>query len=517
MTFPKAAAPGRAASTLRRLKRLAAQGRECALPAAAGVLMSFSLAPSPPFVAVPAMMLSLACVIMLFQRAQTIGRAALTGWAFGFGYFVVGLWWIGAAFDIVAQEVGWMKPFAQILLPAGMGLYWAAAFGAAAYAAWRLKFDPARRTGALVAIWSVVELARGWLLTGFPWGLVGYAWLDTPVAQLAAWIGPYGLTSATFALAALLAAALTASLRRDVRFALRAGGAWACLLLAFAAAGWSRLPSSPPDADGPLVRLVQPNIPQEEKGRRDLARAHADVLLALTAQPVAAPLEFVVWPEAASPYPIYADSRTRATYAQSVPGGAALVLGSLRRLPRTAPLRPAFHGNGPLGFGGRILQITLGSRYAQLDWWNSAFVLGAEGRLEHLYDKRHLVPFGEFLPLREFLEWAGLKTVSSAVLPGDGQGLLRLGEGRRALVLICYEAVFPRLAMTSSETRPDLILHLTNDGWFGVSGGPWQHLAQARRAIEQGFPSIDRRTQECLRQSILMAGSSRIWGCVSAA
>ncbi len=426
---------------------------------AAGCLLSFCQAPWPPPVALTALFAMLAVAFVLFDGAGRPWRAARIGWCLGFGYFFTGLWWIGAAFDIYADQHGWMKPFAVTLLPAFLALFWGAAFGAAHWASARLGAEGWRRGLWLVAIWSLVEFARGGVLTGFPWSLFAYAWLDTPAAQIASWIGSYGLNALTLAVALTLGRALRTA--RDGRWpaTARMVCVWAAAGLALNAAGWARLPGEPPRTDGAVIRLVQPNVPQARKTDRAFAFGQTNLLANMTAAPGAGPVALVVWPESSARFLLEPAYRTRARLASRAPDGASLVIGA----PRYEP-------------SDRL-------------WRNSLYVVGPDGAIASVYDKRHLVPFGEVVPFRETLRSLGLTEIASPFEPGVGDAILRLPDGRRFLALICYEAVFPTLAASPTDQRPDFILHLTNDAWFGDSGGPWQHLAQTRfRAIEQGLP-----------------------------
>lgn len=425
----------------------------------AGALFSYAQAPSPPLLALFALFAMLSVVFALFDGVERPWRAARIGWCFGFGYFFACLWWIGAAFDVFAEQHGWMKPFAQTLLPAFLALFWAAAFGGAAWATRRLGLSGWRRCVWLALLWSLVEYARGGVLTGFPWGMAGYAWLDTPAAQLAAWVGPYGLTAATLCVATPLGCAAVAASRAHWRGATRFAGVWAGSVLALNLAGWARLDDARPVADGAVIRLVQPNVPQREKAMSELDLPHANLMANLTGAPSEGRIALVAWPESSSPYLLEWAGFWRASLAMVAPDGARLVIGA--------------------------------ARYDVADrlWRNSLYVVGPDGAIEDVYDKRHLVPFGETIPFRETLGALGVTEIASAFEPGRSDPLIRLENGRSFVALICYEAVFPTLLTSERSERPDFILQLTNDAWFGDSGGPWQHLAQARfRAIEQGAP-----------------------------
>ncbi|MEM9726646.1 MAG: apolipoprotein N-acyltransferase, partial [Pseudomonadota bacterium] len=394
----------------------------------------------------------------------TAMAAARIGWLFGVGYFLPGLLWIGEAFLVEAERFAWMRPFAVTLLPMGLALFWGAAFWGAA----RLSGGPAGRALALAGLFAVAEYARSTLFTGFPWGLLAYAWVNTPLAQGAAWLGPFGLSFATIFAALAPYFALLAAKGAGPRVVALAG-ALAGVLFVFGlwSAGASRLDTARLELTDVMVRLVQPNVPQREKWEPRFVERNLETLLSLSGGAGdGAPIRLVVWPEAATPYPIATDDALRQAVMARMPRGARLAYGALR-LERTAD-------------GGRRV-------------YNSLFLVGAgpEARIEGLYDKHHLVPFGEYVPFESVLEPLGLLSLAG------GRAGFSAGPGPRTLSaeglptfqpLICYEAIFPS-ERPPLEERPEWLLQSTNDAWFGESSGPWQHLAQAQfRAIEQGLP-----------------------------
>jgi apolipoprotein N-acyltransferase len=294
-----------------------------------------------------------------------------------------------------------------------------------------------------------VELARGYVLTGFPWALIGHIWADTPLAQLVALMGPNGLTLLTTLLAAL-----------PVMFGVRALPGIA--VVGIAAFFWAdaRLDApSPADRVGTL-RLVQPNAEQHLKWDPDQARILFEQQLAMTAvQPVA---DLTIWPETALPYLIDREPEAGKRITKAARGNAVIV--GLQRV------------EGAQG-------------------WNTMAVIGPDGTVTQSYDKWHLVPFGEYIPFGDLAyQWFGLRAFASQVgngySAGAGPAVMDLGAMGKILPLICYEAVFPQDVAAAPE-RADWILQITNDAWFGTLTGPWQHMAQARlRAIEQGLPLV---------------------------
>lgn len=388
----------------------------------------------------PVTLLALAGVIRLVARAPGPAQAAWIGLIAGAAHFAAAMTWIVEPFLVDPVRYAWMIPFAVVLLNAGLGLFWAAAAALSTLARTRAL--------AFATALAAAELARGYVLTGFPWALPGHVWIDTPVAQSAALFGPYGLTLAT-----LLVAAGLASLRPVP----------ALLAVALVAAGWSfgsaRLTLPDPPSTGVTLRLVQPNAEQKLKWDPDLARDHLDRLLVNTAVPPQPDL--TIWPETALPYLVDEGSMLPDLIAQAGQGSPVLI-----------------------GY-----QRVEGDRA-----WNSLGLVSPEGQLTPAYDKHHLVPFGEYIPFGDFaFDTFGIRAFAAQAGEGYSAGpaavTLDLGPRLgRVLPLICYEAVFPQ-SLRVAGPRAGWILQATNDAWFGTLTGPWQHLAQARfRAIEQGLP-----------------------------
>jgi len=400
------------------------------------------------------------------ERARSLAtalRAFATGWVFGFGFFLASLYWIGAAFLVDAETYGWMMPLALAALPAGMALYWATAISLASL----LWTHGLGRIFLLTALLALSEWLRGRWFTGFPWNALGYAVeAFDGLSQLAAYVGIWGLTFLV-----VLWATLPAALADPHRKRLEKTAALLVLLSALPlwVVGWMRLEeASGGQALGPWLRIVQPNVPQSDKWRSDNARQILDELIAMSAvgAVAAGSPRLVVWPESSVPFLIDEQPQALAMIADALPDDAHLLMGSLRRTARstTEPQRV----------------------------YNSLFVLDGLGRIAGVYDKQHLVPYGEYLPLSAWLEPLGLRRLVS--VPGSfdhGQGPQTLSTPGMPPFspLICYEAIFP--AEVVAAPRPAWLVNVTNDGWFGLTSGPHQHLAQARfRAIEQGLPLV---------------------------
>ncbi len=423
--------------------------RRAAAAFAAGLVMATGQAPLGWSLVALA---GFAAIFAVADRADAPRQAALAGWAGGAGYFAGGMFWIVEPFLVDPVRHGWMAPFALVLLPAGLALFWAAAFWLGARIA-----QGGRRLLLTAVLLAVVEVARTFVLTGFPWALAGYLWIGAPPMQAAALFGPHGLTLLTTLLAAAGAVWLGRGrpwLAAPALAALTVAGLWAW--------GTTLLAAPAPDQRDQLtVRIVQPNAEQGLKWDPMLAEEFLGRLLVATAEtPAGPPPDLIVWPETAVQYLL---------------NGSDALIGAI----------DAAAGGRPVIFG--IVRAE-GPRY-----FNSLVVTDQDGGVAEVYDKHHLTPFGEYMPFGELLGRFGIHGLAAssggAFTAGSGPRLIDTGAAGRALPLICYEAIFPHGLRT--DERPDWIVQITNDAWFGEISGPHQHLAQARlRAVEQGLPVV---------------------------
>jgi apolipoprotein N-acyltransferase len=424
----------------------------------------------PPYGLVFALVPAFTGLVWLAERSRWQGAFAI-GWLFGLGHFAVGFYWVASAFLVEAAIYGWMAPIAVIGLAAGMALFPAVAVTAASELARELKLDRWARALALAAFWTLAEWLRGQLFTGFPWNLMGTVWAaSAPVLQAAAWVGVFGLGLVTVAAAALPAALADGDGRRRMA---QASSGLAVLALIFAA-GSARLAGAVEGfVAGANLRLVQPNIPQHLKWLPDLRTGHVRRQIEMSRKPAAAgepAPTHVIWAETAVPFNLAADRPLQKVLGQAAPDGGLLIAGA----PRAAGQ-------------GKDQQI-----------WNSAHALTPAGVIVATYDKQHLVPFGEYVPLRQLFSGVlGFAKLTAGRLDfsfGTGPRVLELPGLPPASFLICYEVIFPDEVPgqgAAGRARPGWLLNLTNDAWFGVSAGPHQHLASARmRAVEQGLPLV---------------------------
>ncbi|MEL6124801.1 MAG: apolipoprotein N-acyltransferase [Pseudomonadota bacterium] len=421
-------------------------------PFLTGILLTGAQAPVSLW---PALLIGTGLLYWLLTLAQTARRAAWIGWWAGTGYFASGLFWIAEAFFVDIARHGWMAPFAILFLSTGLALFWGLGgwlFARARPAGWGA---PLMFAGA----WTFVELLRTYVLTGFPWNLLAYGWLETAVAQVSGMIGPHALGFVTLFFAAMLVRALE---HRAVGVGI-ATIAVAAVPTVWALGQTATTPTS--ELDAPTVRVVQPNAPQHLKWTADGMREQ--YLNGLRATVDDGGADITIWPETSVPMFI---GEPEIAYG-----------GGLYRWQDIA----AASENRPAIIGTRRRD---GQRY-----YNSLAVVGPGGALVAQYDKHHLVPFGEYLPFADLLARWGLFGLASGGVgysAGPGPRVVSADGVPPFLPLICYEAIFPH-RMDAPGDRPRWIVHITNDAWFGNSAGPYQHLAQARfRAIETGLPVV---------------------------
>jgi apolipoprotein N-acyltransferase len=424
----------------------------------------------PPFDLTPILVLVFPALLWLDDGSRGAWGSFRLGYVFGLGFFLAGLYWIAAALFVDLADFWWLVPFAALGLPAGFALYVGAALGLAGFAARRLKLGGTARICAFAVAWTAAEWARGHALTGLPWNLIGYAWSGgfpgaIAVLQSVAWIGIYGLSFLTV-LAAALPALLGAPSLTPISAARRRVPVFAAglLILVPAAAGSLRLEDAPSPPTATWLRLVQPSTPQSLKWRPDLAEADLRRLVALSTPPATHPLAATLWPEAAVPFLLERDAAHRQAVGAAAPKGGYVITGALRGNPPPQPVRQV---------------------------WNSLEAVDGKGDIVAEYDKAHLVPFGEYVPFRDVFPF--LKKVTAGAIDlsaGPGPATIAPAGLPSFAPLICYEAIFPG-AVVDPARRPQWLLNVTNDAWYGRSSGPFQHFAIARtRAVEEGLPLV---------------------------
>jgi apolipoprotein N-acyltransferase len=423
----------------------------------AGAVSAFAFEPVAFW---PLLPVAFAALCELLDREKRLWRSVLLGWVFGVGQFVIGLNWIATSFTYQSNMPAWLGWVAVVLLSLYLAIYPAIATGVAW---WFGRDDRVVMIVVLGGAWTITEYLRGFLFTGFPWNPAAASLAPTPLISLTPLIGTYGLSG----LVVLLGGAIWLEYYKK----------WLPLavIIGVTTMLWL-LPSSsvPPD---PLtirnVRIVQPNIGQQDKWRPGFDEEAWKRLTALSGPPTGEP-RLLLWPEAAITDPVEDQRAEGQALAQFQRTRAASLLGP----------------GDILLTGGLAIESRDGEHIDRAS--NSVFAIGPKGQIIGRYDKAHLVPYGEYLPMRPMLSYIGLSRLAPGDLdftPGPGPRTLDLGDWGKAGFDLCYEIIFPG-HVADELSRPAFIFNPSNDAWFG-SWGPPQHLAQARlRAAEEGLPVL---------------------------
>jgi apolipoprotein N-acyltransferase len=445
--------------------------RRAGLAVLAGALGALAQA---PFSFVAALFVSFTLLVWLMDGSATAPGSGMVarwranfgvGWLFGFGYFVAGLWWLGNALLVDADEFAWALPLAIFGLPAMLAIF----YGFATWLAGLFWSDGFGRIAALAAGFGLCEWLRSFLFTGFPWNAIGYGVMPIPVMmQSAQVVGLFGVTA--LAVFVLSAPALLGT-RRGM-----AGGLLLAALLVVAHFGYGfyRLNQAPAlgmgGDDATVVRIVQPVIDQARKmdnsDRIDVFEEHLS-LSALPPSPGARRPDIIVWPETSVPF-ILTQNRDALTRIADVLQDGQILLAGVVRSEDGIPGQPP--------------------RY-----YNSVYAIDSQGQIIAAADKVHLTPFGEYLPFESFWNTLGIGNIVNmpgGFTSGASRTLVTLPSGQTFYPLICYEAIFPE-EIGASVGRASALLNITNDAWFGNTPGPYQHFQQSRlRAVETGLPLI---------------------------
>ena len=402
------------------------------------------------------------------DQVRPLRSAFWRGWLAGSAYFLISTWWVGEAFLVDFEAHGWQAPFAVGFLAGGLGLLW----GAAGVVYRLLRPEGAWRVLTFAAVFALFEWLRGHILTGFPWDLPGEAWRAGGLVSQSAWLmGVYALSFVTLAISAAPALWFANDTSRSKWLASAVSGLVLVSLLIFGAARLSGSSSAPT----PLtVRVVQANIEQAAKWTPESFRTIFDTYTQLTAAPAPGGTvpQLVIWPESAIPADSGAylaeGSWTRAALMEALKPGQILVMGAVRTESAAGDTR---YFNAVLALRRDVTGLTP--------------LAG--------YDKHHLVPFGEYMPMDKLMGAIGFKAlvhVSDGFTPGPEPAPIRIDGLPLVQPLICYESLFPGF-VRRDRPRPGWIANVSNDAWFGQTSGPWQHLNLASyRSIEDGIPMV---------------------------
>ena len=395
----------------------------------------------------------------------------LIGFAFAFGYFLFGLYWIGVSFSVYNNTLTFLAPPAVAGLCLLLSLPYGGVLVAVQWANQRYGLAGAALT--LVLGWNLADYIRGDWLPGFPWNSIGHLWADNLIlSQQASWWGASGMGIA--AISAALAPYILFHLKRyagrPLRFRFRLAAIGLLLPIGLFTLGALRLSQAPPltEYGPPVIRLVQANIPQSEKWKSEKLIPNLEKYRRMSAQDLPETIRDIVWTEMAMPF-VGASNPELLAYAASVlPPGGRLITGT----------------QGVNRLNGEIQSL-----------YNQLITLDNQGRILSSYNKHKLVPFGEYIPFSGILSHLGLRKLTVGALDfqsGEGPMLIEDKGFPSFSPLICYEVIFPKAMLSDEkEEKPQLLINITNDAWFGRTSGPYQHLAQARlRSIEQGIPLV---------------------------
>jgi apolipoprotein N-acyltransferase len=387
------------------------------------------------------------------------------GWWFGLGHFTGGLYWIANALTVDLAAFWWLIPFALFGIPSVLAIF----IGLTCLLTALWPFNGISRALVFAGIWLIFEWLRGIVFTGFPWNLLGYAWAVSPeMLQSASLFGVYGLSLLTLLFSISLGYIVGEKPYYKifpVLITLTMGGLWL-----FGKDRIQSLGGGKPHSFA--VRIVQPSIPQTLKWDAKEQEYNFNLLLTMTKQPSLFQLNAVIWPESAVSFVLEKETYRRELIGESLPKGGLLFTGALRRSEGGPESRKI---------------------------WNSLLVLNDQGDIISHYDKAHLVPFGEYIPFRSTLDSifgkGTIKKITVGAIDfscGTGPETIDLKNGFPTFsALVCYEVIFPRSIVNPDGPRPDWLINITNDAWFGNLSGPYQHLEMARfRAVEEGLPLV---------------------------
>ncbi len=392
------------------------------------------------------------------------------GFFFGFGYFFAGLWWIGNAFLVEAEDFLWALPIAITVVPFALALFW----GGATAVARIFWSGGAGRIFMLAACFALFEYLRGFVAAGLPWNPISGAAFFSPVMmQSASLVGIYGMTA--FAVFAFSTAGILVPGDNNQGRVRKFVSIISCVFIVnhVGYGVWRIQKAESTFVPEVQLRLVQPNIDQRNKFNKENEAENFRSYLDLSAsegedgKKGLSGTTHLIWPESVFPYLLTQRRDTLAAIGAMLPEGTSLLTGAARAETATS---------GSEGFV-----------------FNSVYVIDHQGEIVSAADKTHLVPFGEYVPLQSAIGALGIEQLANqegGFEPGSSRKLISTGIGPKILPLICYEIIFSG-SLWNEEERPGWIMNLTNDAWFGNTPGPYQHLRQSiLRGVEEGLPVV---------------------------
>ncbi len=426
-----------------------------------GVLASLAYAPISAipcaFVAFP-----LWLYILQIHQKSSWQRIFVLGWSFGLGYFTGGLYWITFSLGTDISAFWWLIPFSLLGIPSILSIY----IGLIAVILQRVHCTGISRCFWFASLWTIAEVTWGSGSLGLPWNPLGSMWSSfSPLLQSVSVIGVYGLTliTALWVSTPILLEKHKLKMPQVIFITCQ-------VVILVGASSWGMIrPHTTPTAElenPPFIRLVQPSLPQDLDWSPEKAGEQFFNLMNLSSTTTERLPDLIVWPESALPLLLDENTQARETIAKILKPDAFLLSGSLRR---------EFNG-------GEKPKV-----------YNSMVIVDAGGNVITNYDKTHLVPFGEYLPLRQLIPDSITKITAGETDFSRGQGLktISLGEFPAFSPLICYEVIFSGQVISSKSPRAQWILVITNDAWYGHTSGPYQHLQLTRlRSIEEGLPLV---------------------------
>lgn len=426
----------------------------------AGAMAAWTM---PPWFMLPLWVPSLAIWLFYAHHASGWKQAAAAGWWWGFGFFLFGLYWISYALTVEIARFGWLIPFALTLIPAILALYGAAISGVWKRCGFRLNLVGML---AFACLYTLLEYLRGMLFTGFPWNLAGHSLaVSDALLQFASVGGVFALSLMVICAGIVPAVLLNPTITK-------AGRICAYLIPILLVAGlyafgqWRLQHADNRMVEGVTLRIVQASIPQRLKWQPEERVQGLLKHVQLSKETSLEGVTAVLWSETSIPYFFDNHFYLRDALRQAVPPNGFLLSGGIHKIEKDM-----------LSDGVPFIP------------YNSLFAINDAALIDSRYDKRHLVPFGEYVPFRTWLPFTTIVYGGIDFEEGQGNAMMHIEGLPPFRPLICYEAIFTQGVLQHTPERPDWFLNITNDGWFGDSAGPHQHITAARmRTIEYGIP-----------------------------